>query len=391
MIRLPGHRARAMTGFLPPLSPLSLRGAVAFRQAGNSLPPGGSGKRPSSRTGWIELFAKPILGFAAVRGRDGYRFAPPILRQPPAQCRLCKRPEICAYRPSHRKNLGPGYGPMKGSGGIPKMCVEEHMTTKHRLQTGAAIIALVLAVGAAPTGVWAQQAAPAVNIGATDIGGVVRGPNGPEAGVWVIAETTDLPTRMSKTVVTDDQGRYVIPDLPKANYIVWARGYGLVDSAKTTSASPARSSTSPPSRRRTRPPRRNTIRRSTGIPCCEIPGKNMFPGTGTGANGNGIADRHEDPGAVAGPDQDQRLLHLPSARQQGDAHDFAGARHLQELGRSVGAAHPVRPGDGADGRRHRPPGHGDRSPTWPSGPTGSRPANCRSPSRSGRKASSATS
>ena len=109
------------------------------------------------------------------------------------------------------------------------------MTTKHRLQTGAAIIALVLAVGAAPTGVWAQQAAPAVNIGATDIGGVVRGPNGPEAGVWVIAETTDLPTRMSKIVVTDDQGRYVIPDLPKANYMVWARGYGLVDSAKTTS------------------------------------------------------------------------------------------------------------------------------------------------------------
>ena len=60
----------------------------------------------------------------------------------------------------------------------------------------------------------AQQAAT-VSIGATDIGGVVRGPNGPEPGVWVIAETTDLPTRMSKTVVTDDQGRYVIPDLPK--------------------------------------------------------------------------------------------------------------------------------------------------------------------------------
>src|ERR1700694_239998 len=113
--------------------------------------------------------------------------------------------------------------------------MEEHMTTKRGLYLGAAAIALALALGAAPTSVSAQQNAPAVSIGATDIGGVVRGPNGPEAGVWVIAETTDLPTRMSKTVVTDDQGRYVIPDLPKANYVVWSRGYGLVDSAKTTS------------------------------------------------------------------------------------------------------------------------------------------------------------
>lgn len=80
-----------------------------------------------------------------------------------------------------------------------------------------------------PTG----QATPAaVAIDDNDIGGVVRGPKGPEAGVWVIAETTDLPTRYTKSVVTDDQGRYVIPDLPNANYQVWVRGYGLVDSAK---------------------------------------------------------------------------------------------------------------------------------------------------------------
>ncbi|HWN50648.1 MAG TPA: carboxypeptidase regulatory-like domain-containing protein, partial [Xanthobacteraceae bacterium] len=79
------------------------------------------------------------------------------------------------------------------------------MTTKRGLYLGAAAIALAL--GAAPTSVSAQQGAAAVSIGATDIGGVVSGPNGPEAGVWVIAETTDLPTRMNKTVVTDDQGR----------------------------------------------------------------------------------------------------------------------------------------------------------------------------------------
>src|SRR5262245_11524347 len=80
----------------------------------------------------------------------------------------------------------------------------------------------------------AQQAAT-VAIDPADIGGVVRGPNGPEAGVWVIAETRDLPVRYIKAVVTDDQGRYVVPDLPKARYSVWARGYGLVDSDKTTS------------------------------------------------------------------------------------------------------------------------------------------------------------
>ncbi|HEY6362830.1 MAG TPA: hypothetical protein VIX63_17110, partial [Vicinamibacterales bacterium] len=69
-----------------------------------------------------------------------------------------------------------------------------------------------------------------------DIGGVVSGARGPEAGVWVIAETRDLPTKLAKIVVTDDQGRYLIPDLPKANYEVWVRGYGLVDSPKTQSA-----------------------------------------------------------------------------------------------------------------------------------------------------------
>lgn len=77
----------------------------------------------------------------------------------------------------------------------------------------------------------AQQATVAIDN--DDIGGVVRGPAGPEAGVWVIAETTELPTKFAKIVVTDDQGRYVIPDLPpNVNYEIWVRGYGLVDSPK---------------------------------------------------------------------------------------------------------------------------------------------------------------
>ena len=71
-----------------------------------------------------------------------------------------------------------------------------------------------------------------VSIDPDDVGGVVTGPKGPEAGVWVIAETDGLPTKFARIVVTDDRGRYVIPDLPKADYSVWVRGYGLVDSPK---------------------------------------------------------------------------------------------------------------------------------------------------------------
>src|SRR6478752_208077 len=71
-----------------------------------------------------------------------------------------------------------------------------------------------------------------VDVRTNEIGGVVTSTRGAEAGVWVIAETTDLPTKMNRIVVTDDQGRYVVPDLPKATYDVWVRGYGLVDSPK---------------------------------------------------------------------------------------------------------------------------------------------------------------
>ncbi len=107
------------------------------------------------------------------------------------------------------------------------------MTLRQMLFTSAAAIGLAL-LSAADIPAHAQ--ATAVAIDSDDIGGVVTGPNGPEAGVWVIAETTDLPTRLIKSVVTDDQGRYVIPDLPQANYEIFVRGYGLVDSAKVRSA-----------------------------------------------------------------------------------------------------------------------------------------------------------
>ena len=80
-----------------------------------------------------------------------------------------------------------------------------------------------------------QPAIEQVAVDDDDIGGVVTGASGAEAGVWVIAETTDLPTHFARIVVTDDRGRYLVPDLPKANYKVWVRGYGLVDSPKVDS------------------------------------------------------------------------------------------------------------------------------------------------------------
>ena len=92
------------------------------------------------------------------------------------------------------------------------------------------LIAALFALANFPNTLNAQQM---LAVGANEIGGTVTGPRGPEAGVWVIAETTETPTKMAKIVVTDDQGRYLIPDLPAANYSVWVRGYGLIDSPKT--------------------------------------------------------------------------------------------------------------------------------------------------------------
>src|SRR5436190_8850867 len=93
---------------------------------------------------------------------------------------------------------------------------------------------LMMAAAGVAAGVAAYGQTAPINNDA--IGGVVTSTKGPEAGVWVIAETGDLPAKYAKIVVTDDRGRYVIPDLPKANYSVWVRGYGLVDSPKQQSA-----------------------------------------------------------------------------------------------------------------------------------------------------------
>ena len=125
---------------------------------------------------------------------------------------------------------------------------------------------------------------PAVAVDGDDIGGVVTGPRGPEAGVWVIAETTNLPTKFTRIVVTDDQGRYLLPDLPKAGYSVWVRGYGLVDSAKVPSE-PGKllnlTAVAAPSPRAAA----EYYPAQYWLSLLKVPAAREFPGTGAGGNG----------------------------------------------------------------------------------------------------------
>ena len=121
-------------------------------------------------------------------------------------------------------------------------------------------------------------------VGENDIGGVVTGPKGPEAGVWVIAETSELRTKFVRIVVTDDQGRYLIPDLPKANYNVWVRGYGLVDSPKSKSVGGKTlnlTAVTAPN------PRAAAAYYPAGhwFSLLKVPDKSEFPGTGPSGNG----------------------------------------------------------------------------------------------------------
>jgi len=157
------------------------------------------------------------------------------------------------------------------------------------------LLCFVLGSAISLTTLRAQQGGGAVAIDNDDIGGVVTGARGPEAGVWVIAETRDTPTRLIKIVVTNDQGRYVLPDLPKGTYDVWVRGYGLVDSPKVK-ATPGKAVnlaavTAP-----------NAAAAAQYYPAqywwsmMQLPPKSDFPGTGSGPGGNGIAQNIKSQG-----------------------------------------------------------------------------------------------
>ena len=122
--------------------------------------------------------------------------------------------------------------------------------------------------------------------GPHSIGGVVFGPTGPEAGVWVIAETTDLGNRLVKVVVTDDQGRFVMPDLPEAKYKVWSRGYGLIDS-KPLNAEPGKSLNLTVSAAQTPVQAAQVYPANYWFSLMKVPAASEFPGTGP--QGNGIS------------------------------------------------------------------------------------------------------
>jgi len=109
------------------------------------------------------------------------------------------------------------------------------MSNRQALRTTAVLTTAVFSSFGAMSAIRAQNG-PAIAMDSDDIAGVVTSANGPEAGVWVIAETDDLDTRFARIVATDDTGRYLIPDLPSATYQVWVRGYGLADSAKVTAS-----------------------------------------------------------------------------------------------------------------------------------------------------------
>src|SRR5262249_22192978 len=117
-----------------------------------------------------------------------------------------------------------------------------------------------------------------------DIGGFVTSANGVEAGVWVIAAATDLPDKFVKIAVTDEPGRYVLPDLPFATYDVWARGYGLVDSAKVK-AQPGMMLNLTATPARTPAAAAQYYPAAYWYSLLKIPDKGEFPGHGTGAGG----------------------------------------------------------------------------------------------------------
>src|SRR5947209_6419468 len=146
------------------------------------------------------------------------------------------------------------------------------------------LMALVAAFGAYPTNalLQAQRNIPAAT---GYITGVVRSDKGPEAGVWVIAETKDLLTNFIKIVVTDDQGKFLVPDLPAANYKVWVRGYGVVDSTPITMKPATNSITLKTTTAKTPQEAAKVYPGDYWLSLMEPPPSNLFPGTGNQGNG----------------------------------------------------------------------------------------------------------
>src|SRR5438045_8161967 len=157
------------------------------------------------------------------------------------------------------------------------------MTENIRMKISGLLI--LIAIAALDTGgaLQAQRRSPEGYIT-----GTVRSDKGPEAGVWVIAETKDLPTNFIKIVVTDDQGRFLLPELPTANYSVWVRGYGLVDSQKVMLKPGAATVTLDAVTAKTPQEAARVYPGDYWLSMLQPPDKSLFPGTGQPPNGNGV-------------------------------------------------------------------------------------------------------
>jgi hypothetical protein len=145
------------------------------------------------------------------------------------------------------------------------------------------IVKAFLCAGLACLAASAQQTGPAGYIT-----GVVQGANGPESGVWVIAETKDLLTGFIKIVVTDDRGRFMLPELPTATYKVWVRGYGLADSSPIEMKPGGNSVTLKAIAAKTPQEAAKVYPGNYWLSLMEPPPKTLFPGTGPQGNGLGL-------------------------------------------------------------------------------------------------------
>ena len=233
-------------------------------------------------------------------------------------------------------------------------------------------------------GLTAQASAEAPAHDGDDIAGVVTSRFGPEAGVWVIAETTGLGVRFAKIVVTDAQGRYVIPDLPKASYRVWVRGYGLVDSPKVAAEPGAAldlaAEVAPDLARAAQyyPP-------IYWLSLLKVPDRGKFPGTGP--SGNGVPENFKT---------QEQWLDLVKTNGCAPCHQLGNVAtrtlpatlgHFQFLGGRLAAAPAIRTGGNGDDQHHRPARTPRTAASWRclrTGPTASPRANCRMKPRRAR-------
>ena len=156
-------------------------------------------------------------------------------------------------------------------------------------------VACVVAIGLAAIGLGVLSL---VEVEAQQNTGIIRGrvvsSAGPEAGVWVIAETDELETVYRKIVVTDERGRFLLPELPDATFNVWVRGYGLVDSGHTDARPGAEvelNATVASSPREAAQVYPSTY----WLSLITLPEAHEFPGTGEDGNGinENLSNQHE--------------------------------------------------------------------------------------------------